>query len=458
MTILSLTLSIAEGDYAWTGNMELGNPAAFQRISVGDSLTLVLEGESFNLIVDNKSLTRDGVSRPQLSVALISPTARFAFPRAAPLERSWDTPVMAREAAEEAIGESIQWELVDWLIPAGRLSLYGASPLDLIRTLAEAAGGVIDTLPNGKLRVRHRFPAAVPDWEKGSADHILTDSSDNLSCHESHRFQSRVNRVTVRGYLPSGGYLSAEVDKRVDGLSSGRHGFHSGSAAQLLVHHGPETSIQSVSASAGELRPNADQFYTIAQDITFDGGHSAQLSQPVTAIQSVIWLGADLGGLSLQPDGRTVIAENSALSIARITCSVQAKSWQLTSPSTLAGLKRFPITVKVTAESGDIAQDGEIICQRGEGTFPGESISNPLLTTLEAKLSRGRAEIDAGESLQEIVLTCLYRSNILPGELVEIHDALLGKSFRAQVIGVSHSALGVKRITTIDLLRHVPST
>ena len=97
--ILSANIAMAEGDYAWTGTMELEDPASYQRIRVDDPFTLELGGESFAMMVDNKTLIRDGISRPQLVVSMISPTARFAFPRAEPMEQTWETAIQARDAA-----------------------------------------------------------------------------------------------------------------------------------------------------------------------------------------------------------------------------------------------------------------------------------------------------------------------------------------------------------------------
>nr|CRH06119.1 conserved protein of unknown function [Candidatus Magnetococcus massalia] len=458
MSVISASLAIAEGDYAWTGTMELADPASFQRIQIDDPVTLELGGEAFQMMVDNKTLSRDGVSRPRLVVSLISPTARFAAPRATPMERVWKTPVSARAAAEEVVGEPIQWDLVDWTIPGGRLAVYDATPLDVVRTITKAAGGVVETAPGGALRVRHRFPVAVPQWGSTTPEHILTDATDNLSCRESHRARYRVNRVTVRGWLPSRGHLSAEVDRRVDGLNQGRTTYHSGGSAHLLVNQGPETIIQSITTSTGSLLPNPDQTYTVTDDVNFDGTNAATLSQPAQSIQSVIWLGNDLGTLTLAADAITVMAASSGVAIARITFIVRSRSWSLSAPEEVAGLDSFPVQVRIAGESGDQVGDGEIVCQRGNGEFPGEDISDPLLATTESKLSRGRAEIDAGEDLQEVSLTCVNRPGVMPGQIIEVHDALMGQSWRGKVTGVVHEAVGPRITTSLEVLRVSPSS
>ena len=186
--IISASIAHAEGDSWWSGTLELDDPASFQRIQIDDPLVVELGGETFQLMVDNKTLERDSTGMPRFSVAVVGVTARFASPRAIPLDMVWDAPVFAKDAAEQAIGEAIEWDLLNWFIPGGRLAFHEAAPIDIVRTIAEAAGGVVETLPDGRLRVRHRFPVAVPAWDIAAVEHVLTDAADNLSCRESHTF------------------------------------------------------------------------------------------------------------------------------------------------------------------------------------------------------------------------------------------------------------------------------
>ena len=67
--------------------------------------------------------------------------------------------------------------------------------------------------------------------------------------------------------------------------------------------------------------------------------------------------------------------------------------------------------------------------------------------------SQGWAKIDIGENLQEIALTCVHRHNIIPGRLIEVHDALMGRSWRGKVTGVAHEAIGPRITTSLEILR-----
>ncbi len=458
-SIIAATLSQAEMDFAWSGTLEVTNPASFQRIRIDDPIDLELGGEMFKLMVDNKTLERDGVGMPRLTVSVVSPTARFVAPRATPMDKVWDEPVWARDAAEEAIGEGIRWDLVNWLIPGGRLAVHEASPLDVVRTIVEAVGGLVESLPDGMLRIRHRFPIAVPRWATASVDHVLTDESDNLSCRESHVLRNRVNKVLVRGYLPSGtGFLSVEVDARLDGLNHGQTTFYSGDTAHLLVLSGDDVALSDPFVSAGVILPGAWQEIKMTQDVVFNGTATATLDKPAFAIDSVIWIGNNLGPLSLEADDRTLTVPNAGVAIARVTYRTRAKAWRLYGPPMVSGLDEYPVNVRFVGSTREILGAGEIYCQRGDGAFRGPDISEPLLTSDEAKRSRGRADIDAGESLQEVSMTCLHRPGFMPGQLVEVHDALMGQFWRGKITSVSHSAAGPKLVTSLEVLRHVQSS
>ena len=122
----------------------------------------------------------------------------------------------------------------------------------------------------------------------------------------------------------------------------------------------------------------------------------------------------------------------------------------------MADLDSFPAQINVNGTAGDTVGDAEIVCQRWNGEFSGEDISDPLLSTTEAMRSRGRAEIDAGEDLQEVSLICVHRPGIMPGQIVEVNDALMGRSWRGKVTGVAHEAIG-PRITTSLEVHRVPA-
>jgi hypothetical protein len=78
----------------------------------------------------------------------------------------------------------------------------------------------------------------------------------------------------------------------------------------------------------------------------------------------------------------------------------------------------------------------DIVVVRGEGTSPGDDIQDVLLATVEAALSRGRAELDEGALADAPELEIKLR-DVRLGEIIEVDDSALGM-WRGKVTGVSH--------------------
>ncbi|MBF0383964.1 MAG: hypothetical protein HQL69_23350 [Magnetococcales bacterium] len=219
--------------------------------------------------------------------------------------------------------------------------------------------------------------------------------------------------------------------------------------------HGDLITILHHTKGQGTLHQDATQVYQEEIYLLFDWSDTAKLSTPANSLDSWIWMGNDLGELTLGADGITVTAASSGLAIARVKFIIKAEGWSLQSPSSLGGTTSFPIHQKVAGDDRDTQGEEGAIFQRGNGEFPGPDIIAPLLAGHLPKQSRAQAEIDAGESLQDASLTCIFIPAIMPGQLVEVHDAMMGRSWRGKVTSVGHEVNGVVLITNMELVRYV---
>lgn len=71
------------------------------------------------------------------------------------------------------MGWTVDWQLTDWLVPAGAFNIQG-SHMDALLTIAGAAGGYIQPHPtNEALSVMLRYPVAPWDWNPADADYSL---------------------------------------------------------------------------------------------------------------------------------------------------------------------------------------------------------------------------------------------------------------------------------------------
>ncbi len=95
-----------------------------------------------------------------------------------------------------------------------------------------------------------------------------------------------------------------------------------------------------------------------------------------------------------------------------------------------------------------------IVVIRGAGDRKGSDIIDPLLYSLEAKLARGAAEMDANaEQQQNVDLTITYRTNLRLGQLVEVQDAVQGETWRGKITGIAHRVQDNTVTTDLSVLR-----
>lgn len=81
----------------------------------------------------------------------------------------------------------------------------------------------------------------------------------------------------------------------------------------------------------------------------------------------------------------------------------------------------------------------EIVVIRAPGNIQGEDIIEPLLSTEQAGVSRGRAELDARSTvMEEVQMDVVYRANLVPGQLVKVVDALQGTAWYGKIKAVQH--------------------
>lgn len=97
----------------------------------------------------------------------------------------------------------------------------------------------------------------------------------------------------------------------------------------------------------------------------------------------------------------------------------------------------------------------DIVVQRGLGDRDGGIIEDPLIITVDVALQRGRNTIDEHSPQQPVALVTRFRTGVEVGQLVEVHDAFQGESWRGKIVGLSHSWQGGFPLTELTIRRPV---
>jgi len=292
VAIASADLAFDEGGFAWTANLELTHVGDYQRFKRNDRFTVVLFGDRYELMVDSKSLSRDQPTGVTMVISGVSPTATLDSgpDRAAELTKTWTEPVNASAVVQELAGDiAVDWRVLDWLIPAHRLGVSGASPIAVIRQIAEAVGGVAESTQEGSLLIRPTFPVSVPDWDTATPDQVVTDNADTLSVRE--------------GVIAAAVFDKFYLSDVVDATSRDRveWAFDEGAThkGQLLVYPAIwRTNLAVTSTRTGMvLSPMGVVSREEEETVEFAQGIS-QTGYPIDAILETEWLDRHLGGVS----------------------------------------------------------------------------------------------------------------------------------------------------------------
>ena len=207
-----------EGSPYWQSIINLARPEDYALLPSGAAYDLELYGTRYAQIVDTRSLSR-GFSGEQpgdsATIGGLSPVALQAGQWADGITRTWDTAIRASAVAAEMLG-SVDWDAVDWVIPAYRLAAQGQTPVEVVSTLATAVGAALASAPDGALSVRPIYPVRAPSLPGATPGTVLGDD-DIYAVSESPESVTVVNQIRITdGTAEADGYqdrLEFEADE-----------------------------------------------------------------------------------------------------------------------------------------------------------------------------------------------------------------------------------------------------
>ena len=322
--ITSGTVETSEDSYTWIATLDLADIRDFDKFDFDDALIVRIYGEEYNLLVDGKDRSRSGPADVSARLRAISTTARAATPRAAELTETFGQ-ILAQDAVEQILGQLVDWQIIDWLIPAGRLAAENADPIEIAQQIVEAAGATIETNPDGTFYVRDRYPVPVAQWETATPDQVYLESDAILTWSEGFRPEQIFNRFRIRD---GGGddfrdRIIFEADE------------DNGLAGSLFVFPNPFRDINVIDTSDAAITatPVGDVFLEKEDEVEFREG-AGGVSFPVFSIQSVEWFDLDIGPVNFTLDSTDVTSSDpiNKFSIALIKYTTRAKEFRTSSP------------------------------------------------------------------------------------------------------------------------------
>lgn len=204
----SMSLTIDTDSWTWSFSASLpastqanlepdndGTPVELEAIINGVSYRVLAESLSRERTFPNATIRVSGRGKSALLAEPYAPVQSFTNT----IDRTAQQ-LMADVLTDNGvpIGWSVDWQITDWLVPAGVWN-HRSAYMDALTTIASAAGAYIQPHPtDATLRVLARYPTAPWDWSGVTPDFELPSS---VTTREGIEWKSKpqYNRVFVSG-------------------------------------------------------------------------------------------------------------------------------------------------------------------------------------------------------------------------------------------------------------------
>ena len=319
-----INLEYTIDSYVASAEIHLSIEAEYLAISRGDDLQITLSGTDHIFIVESEPRRSRSGSGTNYIVSAVSPAIKLSVP--------WcDTFTCVFEADTasnifEALAHPIPvfWDVVDFPVLANTLYANDEDKISVMRKLTQSVGAIIQSQPDGSLRVIYRYPVAVNLWSETPADYYLTDERNFISQDETYKHNDGYNRYTVANTSAAGESVSLEADypylRAVEVPWSGKDMsvIHSGgSVVPVIISNGQQDIVY----------PPVDED---AELVEFVAGF-ARLQKPWYGTISFEWLREPLGAITYSEDG-TIEAESKTgstdgYSLAKIRYTTRYNEW-----------------------------------------------------------------------------------------------------------------------------------
>lgn len=317
ISVIELAISSSEDRPLWQCKMILEDLSHYSKFIEGATFTVDLSGDVYSFLYHTKSVNRSGPGESSVIVEGMSQGLSLQSPRSDTITKDYDTDMEAQALIEDILGQSVVWDFPAWTIPARTVASNEAIPLDLAKTIVEAAGGVLYSKIDGQLAVRKKYIVNTNLYAGYTEDQVYADLEDNLSAIEGYEVRHGYNTYRVTDTDPSYG-------DRLEFIAE------DGSDIKGVLRAYPTPHRESI--EIGSTDPGSILLTTVGwaereeeEVVEFVSGQ-ASLRYPAQSISTVSWFSESLGGIlhtAYESDLLTGTTVNNGYGLASVTYTVR---------------------------------------------------------------------------------------------------------------------------------------
>lgn len=314
-----------EGNHFWVGRFSLSNYLEGANFEVGTPFVFDLYGEDYHFIVDTKTVSKKANAEYDVVLECLSPAVQLIAPRAQLITKTWTETTTALAVVTEVLnGFPFDWQLIDWPLPGNLYAVADKAPLEIVKELVEAVGGLVESLPDGSLVARHAYPTSVPGFTLENAEQNITEAEDVFEVSEGFRPVKVYNRYRI-----SNGAATNSPDRlEYESLTE--------VTGKIRAYPNPwrdtftvQTTRLGVFIGAGveELREETEVVEVVNGETS--------VRYPIAAVLATEFLDVDLGGVSFEPGSATIRTTSTVdlYSLLRITYRVRSIVYDVVGPA-----------------------------------------------------------------------------------------------------------------------------
>jgi len=313
-----INIEATRDQYCMSCEVHLAGQADYLRCRVLDDLTITVDSVVFTFFVESKQRNREH-NTAEYVIKGLSKTALLDAPYAEPF--TGDLSGMASAiVAGLAAGYTTNWDTVDWHIPADTFMPADQTPLAIIRTIAQAAGAIIQTEPDGTLTIEPAYPIAVYRWPTAAIDHHLSDALDFFTTGENYDHRPGYNRYLISDQLTSDDSLRLEEEAITSATK------------YIRAYQTPWADDFSLRHTGGDwvyLEPLGIEERLIEDEVVEFISGTGNTSYPIYARVAVEWLQTNLGTVTFAEDG-TLESSVTGESLLKISYRTKCRKYLAT--------------------------------------------------------------------------------------------------------------------------------
>ncbi|QWS69924.1 LamG domain-containing protein [Vibrio phage vB_VpS_PG28] len=305
----------------YSATVEVPNHLELLNLKRDDVATLQIGGITYTFLVDTLPMNIQSITDSSVSLKLVSPLRVRDSPRAAKISKTWGYKVSAKEVVTELLG-TLDWEIVDWIIPEYRLAVENQFPLQVAKKVVAAAGAIITTDPSGKPVVQYKFPVTTNTYNTAQVDFEFNDLEHIVTSREEGVPQDGTNSVLIYDANSKDEGTLDKMEFDVSSLSGGSLFVYPSPVRDVVVGHTAKESL-SLTALGG-----LTTIEKVEQVEVYKG--EAIVKYPIAELVEIDFVSVAVTGLSYTEGSTKISTEDTdAYGIINVTYRTTVKQYRV---------------------------------------------------------------------------------------------------------------------------------